>query len=71
MRCNSNNKLEMTRAFFGEKNYLSRNLGFRGGAYPLSLYFDHFGNDMSRGLLIFWRGKKLGKDCLKWLKIHF
>lgn len=70
MRCDSNYKLEIARAFLGEKFYFPHNLDFRGRAYPLSPHFNHLGNDMSRGLLVFWKGKKLGKDGLKWLKIH-
>jgi len=28
------------------------------------------GNDLSRGLLLFSKGKKLGETGLRWLKIH-
>ncbi|CAI4061921.1 hypothetical protein SUVZ_06G0150 [Saccharomyces uvarum] len=69
-RCDTNYKLEIARAFLGEKLYFPHNLDFRGRAYPLSPHFNHLGNDMSRGLLIFWHGKKLGSSGLKWLKIH-
>lgn len=69
-RCDTNYKLEIARAFLGEKLYFPHNLDFRGRAYPLSPHFNHLGNDMSRGLLIFWHGKKLGPSGLKWLKIH-
>ncbi|KAH3903034.1 related to DNA-directed RNA polymerase, mitochondrial [Saccharomycodes ludwigii] len=70
MRCDANYKLEIARAFLGEKFYFPHNLDFRGRAYPLSPHFNHLGNDMSRGLLIFWKGKRLGPQGLKWLKIH-
>ncbi|CAL9728247.1 DNA-directed RNA polymerase, mitochondrial [Monosporozyma unispora] len=70
MRCDSNYKLEIARAFLGEKFYFPHNLDFRGRAYPLSPHFNHLGNDMSRGLLVFWKGKRLGPEGLKWLKIH-
>ncbi|CCE62675.1 hypothetical protein TPHA_0D00310 [Tetrapisispora phaffii CBS 4417] len=70
VRCDSNYKLEIARAFLGEKIYFPHNLDFRGRAYPLSPHFNHLGNDMSRGLLIFWRGKQLGASGLKWLKVH-
>lgn len=70
IRCDSNYKLEIARAFLGEKFYFPHNLDFRGRAYPLSPHFNHLGNDMSRGLLIFWKGKKLGPQGLKWLKVH-
>lgn len=70
VRCDSNYKLEIARAFLGEKFYFPHNLDFRGRAYPLSPHFNHLGNDMSRGLLIFWKGKRLGPRGLKWLKVH-
>lgn len=69
-RCDANYKLEIARAFLGEKFYFPHNLDFRGRAYPLSPHFNHLGNDMSRGLLIFWKGKRLGPNGLKWLKVH-
>ncbi|CCF57348.1 hypothetical protein KAFR_0C03560 [Kazachstania africana CBS 2517] len=70
MRCDLNYKLEIARAFLGERFYFPHNLDFRGRAYPLSPHFNHLGNDMSRGLLIFWKGKRLGKEGLSWLKVH-
>ncbi|SMN18565.1 similar to Saccharomyces cerevisiae YFL036W RPO41 Mitochondrial RNA polymerase [Maudiozyma saulgeensis] len=70
MRCDMNYKLEIARAFLGEKFYFPHNMDFRGRAYPLSPHFNHLGNDMSRSLLIFWKGKMLGKDGLRWLKVH-
>lgn len=69
-RCDSNYKLEIARAFLGEKFYFPHNLDFRGRAYPLSPHFNHLGNDMSRGLLVFWEGKRLGSQGLVWLKVH-
>lgn len=69
-RCDSNYKLEIARAFLGEKFYFPHNMDFRGRAYPLAPHFNHLGNDMTRSLLIFWNGKKLGTSGLQWLKIH-
>ncbi|KAH3680771.1 hypothetical protein WICMUC_000122 [Wickerhamomyces mucosus] len=69
-RCDANYKLEIARAFLGEKMYFPHNLDFRGRAYPLSPNLNHLGNDLSRGLLIFWKGKELGPKGLDWLKIH-
>ncbi|BAO41906.1 DNA-directed RNA polymerase [Kluyveromyces marxianus] len=69
-RCDSNYKLEIARAFLGEKFYFPHNMDFRGRAYPLAPHFNHLGNDMTRSLLIFWNGKRLGENGLKWLKIH-
>ncbi|CAR25404.1 DNA-directed RNA polymerase [Lachancea thermotolerans CBS 6340] len=69
-RCDANYKLEIARAFLGEKFYFPHNLDFRGRAYPLSPHFNHLGNDMSRGLMTFWHGKRLGSTGLRWLKVH-
>lgn len=69
-RCDLNYKLDIARALLGEKFYMPHNLDFRGRAYPLSPHFNHLGNDVSRSLLIFWEGKKLGPNGLWWLKLH-
>lgn len=70
MRCDMNYKLEIARAFVGERIFFPHSLDFRGRAYPIPPNFNHLGNDMSRSLLKFWTGKELGEDGLKWLKIH-
>ncbi|KAI0464769.1 hypothetical protein LJB42_002394 [Komagataella kurtzmanii] len=70
MRCDANYKLETARGFIGERIYFPHNLDFRGRAYPISPHLNHLGNDMSRGLLLFWEGKELGERGLRWLKIH-
>lgn len=70
LRCDTNYKLEIARAFVGEKFYFPHNMDFRGRTYPLSPHFNHLGNDLSRGLLIFWEGTKLGPNGLFWLKVH-
>ena len=33
-------------------------------------HFNHLGNDLCRGLLLFHVGKPLGERGLRWLKIH-
>ncbi|CDK24202.1 unnamed protein product [Kuraishia capsulata CBS 1993] len=70
MRCDLNYRLEIARGFLGERIYFPHSLDFRGRTYPLSPHFNHLGNDLSRGLLIFWKGRKLGDNGLRWLKIH-
>lgn len=69
-RCDTNYKLEIARAFLGERFYLPHNMDFRGRAYPLSPHLNHLGNDLSRSLLRFWEGRRLGESGLRWLKIH-
>lgn len=70
MRCDMNYKLEIARAFVGERIFFPHSLDFRGRAYPVPPNFNHLGNDMSRSLLKFWKGKELGPHGLRWLKIH-
>lgn len=70
MRCDANYKLEIARGFLGEKFYFPHNLDFRGRAYPIAPHLNHLGNDLSRGLLLFWEGRPLGPNGLNWLKIH-
>lgn len=70
MRCDMNYKLEIARAFVGERIFFPHSLDFRGRAYPIPPNFNHLGNDMSRSLLKFWTGKELGEEGLRWLKIH-
>lgn len=69
-RCDTNYKLEIARGFLGEKLYFPHNVDFRGRAYPLSAHFNHLGNDMTRSLFLFWEGKEIGEEGLRWLKIH-
>lgn len=69
-RCDTNYKLEIARAFVGEKMYFPHNLDFRGRAYPLAPHFNHLGGDLTRSLFLFWDGVELGKKGMDWLKIH-
>lgn len=69
-RCDYNYKLEIARGFIGEKLYFPHNLDFRGRAYPISPHFNHLGGDLTRSLFLFWEGKELGENGLKWLKVQ-
>lgn len=69
-RCDVNFKLEIARAFLKEKMFFPHNVDFRGRAYPIPPHLNHIGNDLCRGLLMFDEGKELGKQGLRWLKIH-
>src|SRR4051794_13223937 len=50
--------------------YFPHSLDFRGRAYPIPPLFNHLGNDLCRGLLLFKDAKPLGKNGLTWLKIQ-
>lgn len=69
-RCDINYKLEIARAFVGERMFFPHNVDFRGRAYPISPNFNHLGNDMTRSLFLFWDGHELGEQGLRWLKIQ-
>lgn len=69
-RCDVNYKLEIARAFLGEVMYFPHSLDFRGRAYPIPPNFNHMGNDLCRGLLLFAESKPLGEAGLRWLKVH-
>lgn len=69
-RCDVNYKLEIARAYLGERFYFPHNMDFRGRAYPMPPHLNHIGNDLCRGLLMFADAKPLGKAGLRWLRIH-
>lgn len=69
-RCFQNFQLEIARALVNEKFYFPHNLDFRGRAYPIPPYLNHMGADNCRGLLVFGKGRELGTEGLRWLKIH-
>ncbi|TAQ91654.1 hypothetical protein B7494_g48 [Chlorociboria aeruginascens] len=69
-RCFQNFQLEIARTLRNEVFYFPHNIDFRGRAYPIPPYLNHMGADHCRGLLRFGKGKQLGADGLKWLKIH-
>uniref|UniRef100_V5EUZ9 DNA-directed RNA polymerase n=2 Tax=Kalmanozyma brasiliensis (strain GHG001) TaxID=1365824 RepID=V5EUZ9_KALBG len=69
-RCDVNYKLEIARAYVGERFYFPHNMDFRGRAYPMPPHLNHIGNDLCRGLLMFADSKPLGKAGLRWLRIH-
>ncbi|PWY98909.1 DNA/RNA polymerase [Testicularia cyperi] len=69
-RCDVNYKLEIARAYLGERFYFPHNMDFRGRAYPMPPHLNHIGNDLCRGLLMFADAKPLGAAGLRWLRIH-
>ncbi|KAK3318175.1 hypothetical protein B0H66DRAFT_227040 [Apodospora peruviana] len=69
-RCFINFQLEIARAFRDQTFYFPHNVDFRGRAYPIPAYLNHMGADHVRGLLVFAKGKALGANGLRWLKIQ-
>lgn len=49
---------------------MPHNIDFRGRSYATPPHFNHLGNDLSRAILLFAKGKPLGPKGLDWLKIH-
>ncbi|KZO97648.1 DNA/RNA polymerase [Calocera viscosa TUFC12733] len=70
IRCDVNYKMEIARAFLGERFYFPHNVDFRGRAYPVPPNLNHMGDDLCRGLLTFADKKALGERGFRWLKIH-
>ncbi|KIW94152.1 uncharacterized protein Z519_05468 [Cladophialophora bantiana CBS 173.52] len=69
-RCFQNFQMEIAKAYLDETFYLPHNIDFRGRAYPIPPYLNQMGADNCRGLLLFDKGRELGSDGLRWLKIH-
>ncbi|KAK5658344.1 hypothetical protein OQA88_2320 [Cercophora sp. LCS_1] len=70
VRCFMNFQLEIARAFRDQTFYFPHNIDFRGRAYPMPTYLNHMGADHVRGLLRFAKGKTLGENGLRWLKVQ-
>ena len=57
--------------FAGERIFLPCNVDFRGRVYYAPTFCNPMGNDLSRGLLQFWREEKVrNKEEARWLAIH-
>ncbi|KAH6894549.1 DNA-directed RNA polymerase [Thelonectria olida] len=69
-RCFMNLQLKIARAFRNQTIYFPHNVDYRGRAYPMPTYLNHMGADHSRAILRFAKGKVLGANGLRWLKIH-
>lgn len=69
-RCFQNFQMEVAKAYLDETFYLPHNVDFRGRAYPMPPYLNQMGADNCRGLMEFARGRPLGAEGLRWLKIH-
>lgn len=60
-------------ASFGDKErfFLPHNVDFRGRAYPIPVYLQHMGADLTRAILTFsGPGVRLGERGVYWLKVH-
>jgi DNA-directed RNA polymerase len=70
-RCEFLLRLSIARSFKGcNQLYFPHNMDFRGRVYPIPPHLNHMGADLNRGMLEFSEGKPLGKEGLRWLKIH-
>jgi DNA-directed RNA polymerase len=68
--CSSLYKLSLAQHFRNDVLWYPLNMDFRGRVYPCPPHLNHMGNDLTRGLLKFAKGKPLGDGGLDWLKIH-
>jgi DNA-directed RNA polymerase, mitochondrial len=71
LRCDFLLRLRMAQSFKTcNAIYFPHNMDFRGRVYPIPPHLNHMGADINRGLLEFSEAKPLGKEGLRWLKIH-
>lgn len=72
MRADTQHKLDQAGAFANEERlWLPHNVDFRGRAYPIPVYLQHMGCDLTRSMLAFASpGVELGPRGLYWLKVH-
>ncbi|KAI9016695.1 hypothetical protein DFJ74DRAFT_644589 [Hyaloraphidium curvatum] len=70
MRCSESYAVEIARSFAGRTLYFPHNVDFRGRAYPIPTHLNHMRNDLTRGLLSFGQGRKLGARGFWWLHVH-
>ena len=63
-------KMAVARMYASEPAiFFPHTVDFRGRAYPMHPHLNHLGGDISRGLLLFATGRKLGPHGLRWLKV--
>ncbi|KAK5983459.1 DNA-directed RNA polymerase [Trichostrongylus colubriformis] len=63
-------RIVLARHFRGRTLFFPHNMDFRGRVYPISPYLSHMGDDVSRCLLKFAKGRALGDGGFLWLKLH-
>lgn len=62
--------IEIAEKFVSKEFYFPHMLDFRGRMYPIPVYLQPQGNDLSRGLLTFAKGQEVGEEGGEWLAIH-
>ena len=68
--CTSLYRLSLAKYYEDEVLWFPHNIDFRGRCYPVPPLLNHMGSDLPRSLFVFARGKKLGENGLRWLKLH-
>ncbi|KAL7673081.1 hypothetical protein ACOME3_007953 [Neoechinorhynchus agilis] len=70
--CNEFYRLSVAKHFLHHYQpfFFAHNMDFRGRVYATPPHFNHLGCDVSRALIKFAEPKPLGKNGLRWLKIH-
>ena len=71
-RADTQYRLDHAKTFANkERFYLPHNVDFRGRAYPVPVYLQHMGADLTRAMLTFSTpGVRLGERGVYWLKVH-
>lgn len=68
--CDALYRLSIASHFKDEVLWFPHNMDFRGRVYPIPPHLNHMGSDLARSLLVFAKGKPLGEQGFKWLKLH-
>merc|ERR1719233_2184015 len=68
--CDMVYRLSLAQHFKDDVLWFPLNMDFRGRVYPIPSYLNHIGADLPRSLLLFAKGKPLGKEGFEWLKLH-
>lgn len=71
LRCDFMQKIHIARDYANVSQiFYPHNLDYRGRAYPISPHLNHLGSDINRGILEYSEKRPLGKNGLRWMKIH-
>lgn len=68
--CDCLYRLSLANHFRDRVFWLPHNMDFRGRVYPIPPHLNHLGSDLARSMLLFHEKKPLGRDGLRWLKLH-
>lgn len=63
-------KLSIANELRDKPFWLAMNIDFRGRSYPVAPHLHHQNQDYVKALMLFVKGKPLGEEGFRWLKLH-